>query len=549
MAWMAWRGGRVGHVLDANDAFGQLLGVSAADLVGHTLHSFLHTEELGIALVPIDAEVGRVHQRRARFVKSDGSVLWVNVTASVVEVGDRATPGRQCALVVLEDVTAQQVAEATLSHQALHDSLTGVLNRYALIDRLEASLSRLWRSNKHVAVLFCDLDGFKNLNDTLGHRAGDEILVTVAQRLRAVKRPQDTISRVGGDEFVMICDDLESASQAQAIGERICEALRTPFHVGSRYYGCTVSVGITTTSDPQARPEDLLRRADLAMYRSKDGGRNRVEHYVEGLENRAVARVESTEILRRALLEDRVSVHYQPILDLMTGRLVGVEALARIARQDGTLIWPDEFIAAAEVSGLVSPLGERVLDVALDQLAEWSKQGLDISMNVNCSARQLAKASFAPAVFERLILKGLQASALCLEVTEGAVVQATGPTLITLRRLRSFGVHVGIDDFGTGYSSLTALKYMSADVLKIDRSFVEGVGTDRDDTAIVKAVITMSHDLGRTVIAEGVEQPEQAQALASMGCDQVQGFLYGAPIEADQMTDYIAQTPVVGRYL
>ena len=545
MVRLAWREGRAAEVLDANRSAADLLRVSVGALVGHGLDRFIHPQERGISLVPVDGERGRPRNREARLVCGDGQDVWVTVTATVVDTTDKShhTESEQVdeafALVVLEDISARRVAEQTLTHQALHDALTGVLNRYAFIDRLDAAINRLYRDASHLAVLFCDLDGFKNLNDTLGHRAGDQMLISVSERLRAVMRPQDTVARLGGDEFVLICTDLPTPGQARIIGERIREAMRQPFRIDDRDYGVTVSVGIATTIDPQTRAEDLLRRADLAMYRAKDNGRNRVEYYAEELEARAVAHVEATETLRRAIAEDQILVHYQPIVDMAEGRIVGVEALARIQREDGGLVHPATFIGVAETSGLVTPLGERVLEIALDQLQTWTEEGIGVQLNVNVSPRQLARASFAPMVFERLMARGLAPKSLCLEITEGAVVDATGPTLITLRRLRTYGVHVGIDDFGTGFSSLTTLKYLPADVLKVDRSFVEGLGEDANDSAIVSAVIKVAHDLGCVVVAEGVESALQAAELHKMGCDQMQGYRFGRPVPAEAMREML----------
>lgn len=532
MARLAWRDGRAGEVLDANRSLADLLGVPVADVIGSSLDRFVHPDERGIELVVAFPDPSAPQRREVRLEVGGEPETWVVVTAAVVEADEDDGLDEAFALVTLEDVTARRMAEQTLTHQALHDALTGVLNRYALLDRLQAALNRLWRDSSYVAVLFADLDGFKHLNDTLGHRAGDQVLVSVSERLRAVMRPHDTVARLGGDEFVLVCQDLRSPGQASVIGERIRSALRAPFVLDGREYGLTVSIGITTTTDPEARAEDLLRRADLAMYRAKDAGRNRVEYYVDELETRAVAHVESTEALRRAIAEDRICVHYQPIVDLATRKTIGVEALVRLIAEDGSLVRPAEFIDVAETSGLVVPLGERVLDFALDQLAKWRDAGSAMTMSINVSPRQLAAAGFAPAVFERLLALGLPPDCLTLEVTEAAVVDATGPTLLTLRRLRSYGVHVGIDDFGTGYSSLTTLKYLPADMLKIDRSFVDGLGSDPQDSAIVAAVIKVAHDLSHVVIAEGVEDAAQESALAAMGCDMVQGFRYGKPVAA-----------------
>lgn len=550
MVRMAWRDGRATAVLDANRSAADLLKVSVDQLVGQSLDRFVHSDEQGHTLVPPGGVPDRPRQREARLVRGDGQDVWVAITATVVEPVESGPDevlshpdDETFALVVLEDITARRVAEQTLTHQALHDALTGVLNRYALIDRLDAALNRLWRDTSHIAVLFCDLDGFKNLNDTLGHRAGDQMLISVSERLRAVMRPQDTVARLGGDEFVLICEDLPSPAQAQVIGERIREAMRESFRIDEREYGITVSVGISTTTDPRSRAEDLLRRADLAMYRAKDKGRNRVEYYAEELEARAVAQVEATQSLRSAIAEDRIRVHYQPIVDVRTASIVGVEALARIEAADGSLVHPSTFISVAESSGLVTPMGERVLEIALNQLEEWVTSGIDVQLNVNVSPRQLSRATFAPAIFEHLVSRGLTPNALCLEITEGAVVDATGPTLITLRRLRAYGVSVGIDDFGTGYSSLTTLKHLPADVIKVDRSFVEGIGDgdDSNDRAIVGAVVKIAHDLGCQVVAEGVEDAVQVEALREMGCDQVQGYRYGRPVPAEQMTALLHQ--------
>ncbi len=547
MVRLAWGSDGAGEVLDANRAAGDLLGVDIEELIGRSLDAFTHPDEGSLKVVPLEGPDGAVRHREVRLRRHDGTDIWAGVTATVVGAdpvpdGIEGPIDDPFALVVMEDITARKVAENTLTHQALHDALTGVPNRYALVDRLEAALNRLWRAKGCVAVLFCDLDGFKNLNDILGHRAGDQVLVSASERLRSIMRPQDTVARLGGDEFVLICEDLPDAEQARIIGERIREAMREPFTIEQREFGVTVSVGITTTSDPEASTEDLLRRADLAMYRAKDNGRNRVEFYVDELETAAVARVEVTETLRRAIDEGRIVVHYQPVFDLEKQRIVSVEALARIRLADGQIVPPSEFIAMAESSGLVTPLGEQVLDLALDDLARWQQTRPDLQVAVNVSPRQLARSSFAPAVFERLIRRGLRPESLCLEITEGVVMDATGPTLLTLRRLRSYGVRVAIDDFGTGYSSLTTLKYLPADILKIDRTFVEGLGEDPSDTAIVGAVIGVAHDLDRLVIAEGVENSLQEKTLRDMGCRHVQGFRYGRPMSVERVDELLSGT-------
>lgn len=550
MARLAWRDGAAGEVLDANQSLAWLLGVPEESLRGHPLDSYVHPDERGHPLVPPAALSDTLAPRRreSRLVRADGEPIWAAVTATVVEPTGEDDPGDAFALIVLEDITARRHAEHALTHQALHDPLTGLPNRSALQDRLTSALSRLWRARSYLAVLFCDLDGFKHLNDSLGHRAGDQMLVSVAERLRNVARPSDTIARLGGDEFVLVCEELSSPAEAMEIGERIRDSMRSPFVIDGREYGMTVSVGVTTTTDAAAKAEDLLRRADLAMYKAKDSGRNRVESYVKELEQKVAAQLEMTEQVRRAVAENRLEVRYQPIVDLASGKISGFEALARMRDEDGNLVLPSDFIGVAEETGLIVQLGERVLEIALDQLAQWHEDGFELLMNINVSPRQLSRQALAPDVFERLVARGIAPNRVCLEVTEAAVIDASGPTMVTLRRLRSYGVRIAIDDFGTGYSNLTTLKYLPADVLKVDKSFVSGLGHDIEDTAIVRAVVQIAHELGRTVVAEGVETEEQLEILTQMGCDKVQGYRYGRPVPPDEATEMLVASQRTGSF-
>lgn len=524
-------------VRETNKAFSSMIGIPESALVSQGIVRLFHEDDQEIVVQSVTTEISADASRKrdVRLVRADGTELWVELTVTVVEPQPKLKIKKSFALVAFNDITARKEAEDNLLRQTRFDELTGLLNRQSLVDRLDTAIQRLWRDSGYVAVIFCDLDGFKQLNDTLGHRAGDEMLTAVAERLRAITGPQHSVGRIGGDEFVMVCEDINTPSEANKIGESIRDAMRSPFQIGSRDYGVSISVGIACSTDPHTTSSDLMRRADLAMYRAKDQGRNRVEFYADELETTAVAKVEATEALRRAIEEDRLEVHYQPFVDAKTRDYCGVEALVRLVDAQGNLIQPGEFIDTAEQSGLVVQLGESVLEHALVQLGEWGTKYEDFQMSVNVSPRQLSRRDFAPKVFERLMAHGLNPKTLCLEVTESAAVDATGPSLITLRRLRSYGIDVAIDDFGTGYSSLTTLKYLQADFLKIDRSFVQDIETDSEDLAIVTAVVKIAHDLGRQVTAEGVENENQAKILTDLGCDFLQGYYFHKPASANEI--------------
>lgn len=530
-------------IRESNKAFSAMIGIPETALVNQGIVRLFHEDDQEVVIKSVTTEISSdaPRKRDVRLMRADGTELWVELTVTVVEPHSKLKIKKSFALVAFNDITARKAAEENLLRQARFDELTGLLNRQSLVDRLDTAIQRLWRDSGYVAVIFCDLDGFKQLNDTLGHRAGDEMLTAVAERLRAITTPQHSVARIGGDEFVIVCEDISTPNEAYTLGENIRNAMRSPFQIENRDYGVSVSVGIASSTDPQTTSSDLMRRADLAMYRAKDQGRNRVEFYADELETTAVAKVEATEALRRAIEEDRLEVHYQPFVDAKTRDYRGVEALVRLVDANGNLIQPNEFIETAEQSGLVVQLGESVLEHALVQLGEWGTKYPNFQMGVNVSPRQLSRRDFAPKVFERLIAHGLNPKTLCLEVTESAAVDATGPSLITLRRLRSYGIDVAIDDFGTGYSSLTTLKYLQADFLKIDRSFVQDIETDAEDLAIVNAVVKIAHDLGRKVTAEGVENENQAKILTDLGCDFLQGYLFHKPAPASEIDALFAR--------
>jgi diguanylate cyclase (GGDEF)-like protein/PAS domain S-box-containing protein len=467
-----------------------------------------------------------------RLLAKDGTVVWVREEAVLVrdEAGEPLYWQG-----VFYDLTERKVLEERLNYQAFHDSLTDLPNRRLFIDRLGQALRRTIRRHKRVAVLFMDLDGFKVVNDSLGHEVGDLLLTVVAQRLKRCLRPEDTLARFGGDEFVVLIEALDGPAQAVQVAERITEELRSPFLIEGRDLYVIASIGISLGDARTHDPDDLLREADTAMYRAKDeGGDFRV--FNPAMYERAFTRLEVENDLRRAIEEEEFVIHYQPMVDLQTGELWGMEALVRWDHPERGLLEPSEFVPVAEQSGLVIPMGEQILREACFRAKEWQEETPRIPplvMSVNLSASQLSHLDLAETVERILGETGLEGSCLILDVTETVYVKVLAANTAILARLRSLGVRFSIDDFGTGYSSLSYLRRLPADAIKIDRFFVKGLGEDLEDTAIVRMIIDLAHTLGLEVIAEGVESEEQAALLKEMGCDFAQGYHFAKPLPAE----------------
>lgn len=435
---------------------------------------------------------------------------------------------------VLANAIGRRNAERALAHQALHDPLTGLPNRSLLLDRLELALARSVRTGENVTVMLIDLDGFKDVNDTLGHGVGDELLRVIARRLQQTLRDADSVARLGGDEFVVVAETSIDALHSGTVSSRILEALREPVSLVGQQISVSGSIGVMVGNAQQDRTIDaatLLRKADIAMYRAKSGGRNRIEVFSDEMEDKILRRFAMSEDLQRGLRAGEIVAWFQPIIDIASGQLTSFEALARWIHPEKGIIPPLEFIELAEGSGVVHALGQRILEQAVSQLAQWHGSGLvhsDVSMSVNVSVRQLLAHDYVEVVSQTLARHGLRPQNLHLELTETILADrhlATAP----LHRLRALGVRVSIDDFGTGYSSLSYLRDLPIDCLKIDRSFVQGLGADRRDSALVGAVVTMALELGLDVVAEGVETAEQFAQLERLGCQQAQGYLFGRP--------------------
>jgi diguanylate cyclase (GGDEF)-like protein/PAS domain S-box-containing protein len=427
--------------------------------------------------------------------------------------------------------------EEQMRHDALHDALTGLPNRTLLLDRLRQALTRAEREGGLVAVLFLDLDNLKVINDSLGHGAGDELLRAIGPRLRGELRASDTVARFGGDEFAVVCEDVQDSEHALAIAQRLVRAFEDPFTVGGEERVGSASVGVVVT--PAGRPaEELLSDADAAMYQAKERGRGRYELFDAGLRDRITARLHLDADLRRALEgEGRLWVVYQPYYRLPSRQIAGVEALVRWEHPERGNVPPAEFIPVAEESGLVVPLGERVLRAACEQVARWQRetQHESLRLTVNVSARQMAAPDFVDTVRTILDDTGLHADSLGLEITERLLLEETPGTALTIERLQTLGVRLLLDDFGTGYSSLRYLQRYPLDGLKVDRAFVAGLGEQGDgDGAIVEAIVGMARALGMGVIPEGIETDGQLQRLVAMGCDHAQGFLLSRPLPGDE---------------
>jgi diguanylate cyclase (GGDEF)-like protein len=406
------------------------------------------------------------------------------------------------------------------------------------LDRLGRALERTRRRRGHkAAVLFMDLDAFKVVNDSLGHEVGDLLLTVVAQRLGRCLRPEDTLARFGGDEFVVLIEDIDDLVEPVQVAERITQELRRPFIMEGRELYVAASIGISSGDAQTHDPDGLLREADTAMYWAKDKGGS-YTMFDPTMYDRAFRRLEVENDLRRAIEQDEFVVHYQPIVRLDDGGIWRVEALVRWDHPECGLLNPDEFVPIAEESDLVVPMGEQVLEQACRWAVEWQRQfprRTPLVLSVNLSARQLSRPDLAETVERVLGETGMGGSHLTLDVTETVYVKALAASMTIFDRLRGLGVGFSIDDFGTGYSSLSYLKRLPADTLKIDKSFVKGLGYDVEDTAVVRMIIELTHTLGREVVAEGVESAEQVALLKEMGCDMAQGFYFSKPLPPEEI--------------
>ena len=527
-----------GWFLYVSPACQRLFGWDPSELEGHHEDEFVHPHDLPLLhAARVSLADDEFDSTNYRFVCRDGSTRWTETTSRLVDVGDSTL-----VVSVMRDVTDRRMRTITLERQALTDPLTGLANRTVLMDRLSQGLHRLSRCTGVLAVLYLDLDRFKVVNDSLGHNVGDAVLAQMAERLVHHLRPADTLARLGGDEFVIVAEGLADEEGAIELGNRIIEAGRTPFHFGDEDFVCTLSVGIACTSDSRRAPGDLIGEADLALYRAKDRGRDRAEIFDEELRTKAVGRLATERVLRGALSDQRLVVEYQPIVDLRTDCVVGAEALMRISDPERGLLQPHSFLEVAEETGLLIKMDECVLADAVEQVSAWHSRLAKTDFTevaINVTARHLADTGFQRSVIEHLDNHGVSHGDLQVEVTERVLLEASNSAMTGLRALREAGVQVGLDDFGTGYSSLAYLRQFPLDFVKIDRSFITDLEHVQDQRAIVAAIISLSHALHLTVIAEGIETDVQLGILEALECDRAQGFLFGRSVAPEGIDELV----------
>jgi diguanylate cyclase (GGDEF)-like protein/PAS domain S-box-containing protein len=513
-------------------------GYGEADLLDEPFEALTH---------PNDQPAWRNLWEQVRYTAVDAADVFARTTelrlhdsggawrhAEVVLTNLLHDPAMQGLVATVRDVTERKAFEQQLTQQAFNDPLTRLPNRVLLHDRLEQALVRAARRKDAVALFFLDLDNFKLINDSLGHQAGDKLLVEAAMRLKDCVRNQDTVARLGGDEFVVVLEFLAGEEDALTAAKAIAHQFSRPFILNDREVIVTVSIGIAISIAGEEDAENLLRNADAAMYQAKSDGRARYVVFDPSMHTDSLARLELESDLRHALQHDELRVHYQPIIAIGTGVIREVEALVRWQHPTRGLVFPNEFIPIAETTGLIIPLGLWVLEEACRQVAAWHGQFPNqppLMLSVNLSPRQFQQPSLVADVARALEKSGFPANCLKLEITEGIIMRDVEATIRTLWELKGLGLQIAVDDFGTGYSSLSYLKRLPLDVLKIDRSFVSGIGHNHEDTAIVHAIMAMAKSLNFKVTGEGIETAEQLALLGEWGCDSGQGYLFSRPLD------------------
>ncbi|MGB2940478.1 MAG: EAL domain-containing protein [Candidatus Dormiibacterota bacterium] len=516
--------------LEVNTAAVQKYGYSREEFLGMRINDIRPAEELSLleanlAMPRAELEASREWRHRLK----DGRVIYVDIASHQLVFA-----GRRAVLVLSQDITERKRLDEALRHQAFHDGLTGLANRALFRDRIEHALAQRPRSRGECAVLIVDLDGFKLINDAVGHAAGDSLLTQVAERLVGCMRPDDTAARLGSDEFGVLLEHVAGIRDAVRVTERILTTLQRPVRIGDEDWMVSASVGIATSDHIRnVNADELVRNADVAMHSAKANGRGRFGVYEPAMQSAVTARLTLENDLRQGVADNQLRLHYQPEVDLTTGEVVGVEALVRWQHPRRGLIPPGEFILVAEDAGLITGVDDWVLNQAARQLSTWAAAGMPpINMAVNISGQELGSTDVVDRVRDAIGRSGIDPSRLEVEVTEGATVE-TSNALEILRKLRQMGVRVAIDDFGVGYSMLSRLNDFPLDKLKIDGSFLAKVAGQDQDAPIVSGIIAMGHSLSLEVIAEGVETQDQLDFLRRAGCDQAQGFLLSRPVEAE----------------
>jgi diguanylate cyclase (GGDEF)-like protein/PAS domain S-box-containing protein len=532
-----------GRFIEANPALAQICGYESVDElvttcrdIGRQVYVDPQRRAEFIRLVNVR---GSVSGFESQIFRKNGDVIWVseNARAVIDEQGNvQAYEG------MLADITERKRYQARIEQQANYDTLTGLANRSLLQDRLRQSMLACSTYGTCLAVAFIDLDRFKFINDSLGHQVGDELLKCMAKRLLTCVRDIDTVARLGGDEFVLLINDLGGPEPLRKMMERIHAVIAEPWVIEQGEFNVTASMGVARYPDDGTDAQTLLKHADSAMYRAKDRGRNGIQFYTNDLHVQLVENLEMESKLRRAMEREQFLLHYQPRIDLISGKCLGAEALIRWQLTPQETIYPGRFIPLAEETGLIVPIGRWVLETACRQNKAWQDAGLPpVVISVNVSARQFRQEDFLQTVLAVLKKTGLEARYLEIELTESMVMHDAEKLVAMLDELKRIGVQMSVDDFGTGYSSLSYLKRFPVDRLKIDRSFVQDLMSDKDDATIVRTIIALGHNLGLHVVAEGVESAEQRDFLKQNGCDEAQGYFFGHPVGGGDFAAVLAR--------
>lgn len=551
-----------GQRVYSSPAYQKVLGYSAEDLDNATSFDQIHPSDRDRVKEAAEKayRTGRGQKLEYRMRHKDGSWRVLESTANTIKNNEGEA---ERLVIVNRDITDRKRAEETLAHRAIHDGLTDLPNRDLFLDRLQHAMLRARRhSDYKFAVLFVDIDEFKVVNDSLGHSAGDELLVEIAKRMSTSFRDTDTVARLqtgteadlrlealsvarlGGDEFTVLLEDVFRASDAIRVGQRIQERLAIPFEIKGRQIVIKSSIGVALNANSYSKPEELVRDAEIAMYRAKQSGKARCEVFDPGMHSTAVRRLKLETDLRLGLERGELLVYYQPIISLRSGKITGFEALSRWKHPEG-MISPADFIPVADETGLILPLNRALLREACEQLCSWQLElgcepPLTISMNI--TPKQFAQPQLAQEIDAILHQAGISPGSVSLEIVETIAMGEPDRALAVLSELKELGVLLSIDDFGTGYSSLSRLPRFPIDALKIDRTFVSNMNTDRDNHEIVRLIIMLAHSLGLSTVAEGAETAEQVEALTRLNCDMVQGYFYSPPVDAKTAFDLLLRS-------
>lgn len=530
-----------GTIEYVNDAFIRTTGLLRDEAIGAQPGLFRSSKNAGNLLAEIEDAMLQGGSWEGELInqRKDKSPYWVQSGISPVR-GDEGQITHF--LHIEEDISLRKAQANRIKHQANYDSLTELPNRFLAMDRMSQAINVAIRHQQPVVVMFVDLDNFKQINDSLGHDVGDQLITLAASRIRETVRQTDTVARYNGDEFLIILTDLASADDASRVAEKVLSMLASPYRIDGRELSLTASIGIALFPEDGQDPYELLRHADAAMFGAKDEGGNRYEYYSAEVNRAAIERMEIEQRLRRALENDELYLEYQPLVDLASGKVCTVEALLRWKNPTLGQIPPAQFIPLAEATGLILPIGDWVIREALNQLSRWNAEGLEgFKLSINISPRQFSSPTLTRTITEQLQNLEIAGEQLELEVTENLLMRNQQETKRTLKQLRELGISLALDDFGTGYSSLSYLKSFSFDTLKIDRCFIQDLLLHPQDQALVNAALTLADGLGLKTVGEGIETAEQRDYLHQHGLKIAQGYLYSRPLNPEQLENFVRE--------